>query len=193
MNAKEIKRYMLIGAIIGSQPEDDKLGTLFSELAAIDFTTAFEVWECMLGHHQEVLKKKSVSDNLETKIFTMFSGISEMKTKQFFLESLSLVKLVYSECATSCAGTNLTFLTSLILSNKLESAEEILRCVKANKDIDYGEAMRRVLDTVFATYCKQKGVKKCELTRKQSSLLLDYISKIKGPNKLLLTQRIKEL
>jgi len=36
-------------------------------------------------------------------------------------------------------------------------------------------------------------VKKCELNRKQSAFLLEYISKIKGPTKMLLTQRIKEL
>jgi hypothetical protein len=53
--------------------------------------------------------------------------------------------------------------------------------------------MRTIVDQVFFTYCEKNGTKKPELTKKQSTLLLEFISKIKGPNKNLLTQRIKEI
>ena len=195
MTPKEYKRYSLIGAILNSAPGDDGLFNLFSELAAIDFTTAFEVWECALNGHQGALADRKIAGNLESKIFTLFNTLSETKTRQLFTESAPLNKLVYSFCATSCVGTNLQLLVNLILSAKIEAADQILACVKANAlgSFDYGDAMLRVVDTVFATYCAEKGVKKCELNRKQSALLLQYVAKIKGPNKSLLTQRIKEL
>ena len=195
MNSKEYKKYNLIHAILNSQPNDEGLTGLLAELIGIDFTTVFEVWEYMLNHHQAALSDAAISRNLESKLFALFNTASETKTRQLFIESLPLNRLVYSFTATSCTGANLTFIANLILSAKLEAAEQALTGVKANttSDFDYGEAMRRVIDAVFATYCAREGVKKCELNRKQSALLLDYVSKIKGPNKSLLTQRIKEL
>ena len=195
MTSKDIKKYNLINTILNSNPGDEALFGHFSELVAIDFTCAFEVWEYMLGNHQAALGDIKIAGNLESKIFTLFNMTSESKTKQLFVESLPLNRLVYASCITSCAGTNLQILVNLILSAKIEAAEVALAGVKANaiKEFDYGDAMRRIVDTVFATYCAEKGVKKCVLNRKQSAMLLDYVSKIKGPNKSLLTQRIKEL
>ena len=195
MNSKDTKKYTLIKTIFNSQPNDDALFALFSELAGIDFTTAFEVWEFILNGHQAELGDRAIAGNLESKLFTLFNTISETKTRQLFTESAPLNKSVYTFSATSCNGTNLQILVNLILSAKIEPAEQALSCIKSNAlaDFDYGEAMRRIIDTVFATYCAEKGVKKCELNRKQKTLLLDYIAKIKGPNKALLTQRIKEL
>ena len=177
MNSKETKKYALIHEIMVKQDWE-----LFRELADIDFKTAVEVWEYMMG----------ISDMPEEKLFTLFYNLSETKTRQLVMESLPLIKLIYGG-KTSCTNTNLIFLAELILSSKPESAEPILACVKANNDIDYGEAIRRVVDAVFSIYCTREDTKKCVLNRKQSALLLDYISKIKGPNKSLLTQRIKEL
>ena len=195
MNSKDTKKYNLINTILNSSPDDQALVGLFGELVDIDFKTAFEVWEYMLNQHQAAIAKPETAQNLESKMFALFNATSETKTRQLFIESLPLNKLVYSMAVSSCSGTNLGFLTNLILSAKIEAAEEALRCASTNKvsAFDYGEAMRRIIDMVFTTYCQQKDVKKCELNRKQSNLLIEYTSKIKGPNKSLLTQRIKEL
>jgi len=195
MNSKDIKKYTLISEIISRSSDDKKLQELFGELVSIDFTVAAELWEYTLNIHQSALGQIQTAENLETKIFALFNSASETKTRQLFIESLPLNKYIYSAAATSCTGTNLAFIVNLILSSKLTNAEEILRCVKSNAtpNFDYAAAMRRIVDDVFREYCKRNDTKKCELSRKQSAMLLEYISKIKGPNKLLLTQRIKEL
>jgi len=194
MNTKDIKKYNLIGQIINTKPDDKSITLLFSELINIDFNTAFEVWEYILHTHQSRLGEGEVATILESILFELFNVNSETKTKALLLESSTLIRLIYTS-ATAVSGANLEFLVNLILSPKVNLAEEFLRAIKANNspNLDYGNVMRILIDSIFTTYCQREGVMKCSLNKKQSTLLLDYISKIKGPNKLLLTQRIKEL
>ena len=193
MTSKDIKKYGLIVEIACAKTDAD-FGRLFAELCAIDFSTAFEMWEYKLLQHQGELGNIKVAEKLERDLFAMFHKASETKTRSLFCESLPLNKLVYGSI-TAATGTNLSFLVNLILSNKIDFATNALNALKSNATagFDYGDAMKRVVDGVFTTYCREKGVIKCELNRKQSALLLEYISKIKGPHKMLLTQRIKEL
>jgi len=193
MNSKEIKKYTLINQILNSKLQNQELVSQLSELGTIDFTVAFEVWEYMLGAFANDLADFTTSANAEAGVFDVFANLSETKTRQLLLASDPLVRLIYGACATSCAGTNLAFLTNFILSAKLDTADVALAAIRSNPTGDFGERMRLIVDTLFKTYCETKGVKKCELSRKQSALLLEYIGKIKGPNKMLLTQRIKEL
>ena len=193
MNAKDIRKYVLINKIISSKPDNGEIVSWVGELGAIDFTVAFEVWEFMLHFYSKEVADKTVATNLESKIFNMFTGLSETKTRQLLVASDPLIRLIYGACATSCTGVNLVTLVNWILSAKLEVADAALAAVRSNPTEDFGERMRIIIDSVFKTYCESKGVKKCELSRKQSALLLDHCAKIKGPNKMLLTQRIKEL
>jgi hypothetical protein len=193
MNAKKIREYNLIIEIATLAPDDCKLPTLLAELCAIDFTTSFEMWEFMLMQNQAQLSDAKVCANIEEKPFGMFVRISETKTRQLLCESLPLQKLVYGMCATSGASHNLAFLVNLVLSNKLDNADECLRCMKSNTSIDFNEKMRVVVDSIFSTYCARNNVKVPVLNKKQVKLLLSHVEKVRGPNKALLTQRLKEL
>lgn len=193
MNAKTIRKYNLIIEIASYDAAHPKLASSFAELCSIDFQAAFEMWELTLTKFSEQLADVQICANLDEKLFAMFNRISETKTRTLFIESLPLNKLIYAQSVAAATGTNLAFLANLILSNKLDSAEEILRCLRANTTGDYGERMRMVVDEIFKIYCTKNNVKVPSLNKKQSTLLLAYIEKIKGPNKKLLTQRIKEL
>lgn len=195
MNTKGYRKYQLINVLSGMQASDGEAVNMLNELAGIDFTTAFEMWEYVLSLHQPLLAQPEIANNLEQKVFEMFMGVSETKTRAMFIESLPLIRLVYGNCATAGTGINLHFIVNLILSPKVEHADEMLRAMKSNTSagFDYGDTMRRIVDLTFTTYCTREDVKKASLNRKQSALLLEYVGKIKGPNKMLLTQRIKEL
>ena len=193
MNAKDIRKYNLITAIAEIPALSPSLEGNFSELAAIDFTTAFEVWEYKLGLCSSELGNEAVAANLEEKIFGVFQKASESRTRQLLCESLPLIKLIYQQCISSCSGHNLMLLTNLFLSSKLEVADEMLRCTRLNETGDLGLRMKAVVDSILGTYCARNGVKKAELSRKQATLLLEHIDKVKGPNKAILRQRIKEL
>ena len=195
MNAKELKKYELVIRIGNTLPEDGKIIDLFSELAGVDFTAAVEVWTYMLNTYASELSQWNLAQNLEGNIFSLLSSKSDAKLKQMLGDSPTLGRLIYSSSATSCVGGNLAYLTGLILGSKIEQASSVLQMVAANKNtnMEFGERMKLVLDDVFTTYCAKNSAKVPSLNRKQTMLLLEYALKIKGANKNLLVQRIKEL
>ena len=195
MVAKEYKKYDLIIKIGNTLPEDTSLPAMFGELATIDFGAAVEMWEYMLNLHVAELQRVVISHNLESRVYDVLMSKSEVRLKQALTESAPLARLIYTSSATSAIGGNLAFLASLVLTNKIEQASELLKLVVANKNtnIDFGDRMKLILDAVFDTYCAKNNTKVPSLNRKQTMMLLEFALKIKGPNKALLVQRIKEL
>ena len=195
MNAKELKRYSLIITIGTMQPHDPTLPGLFAELAANDYVTAFEMWEYMMTLHSGWLNDVAVSTNLESNIWNVMQRASEARLKQLLPESAPLMRLIYANSATGAMNGNLAYLTALILGSKIDQADEILKLVTANKNtnMDFGDRMKTIIDDVFNVYCTKNNTKVPSLNRKQTMLLLEYALKIKGPNKNLLVQRVKEL
>ena len=193
MNAKKLRQYGLIIELSKTAAGDAKLPMLLAELCTVDFVSAFEMWEYMLAQYQSQLNDASICANIEDKPFGMFMRISETKARQMLCDSQPLQKLVYGTTATAAAGNNLAFVVNLILSNKLDEADEMLRCLKNNPNIDFNEKMRVVIDNLFATYCTRNAVKVPVFNKKQVKMLTSHIEKVRGPNKALLTQRLKEL
>ena len=195
MNAKENKKYELIVRIGNTLPEDPALVGMFVELAAIDFTTAIEMWEYMMNLYATDLSKVDIALNLERGIYAAFSAKSDARLRQHLGESPPLLKSIYSSSATAATEGNLAYLVSLVLNSKIDAAGEVFRLISVNKNsnLDYGERMKSIIDEIFRTYCAAKGVAVPSLNRKQTMLLLEYALKIKGPNKNLLVQRVKEL
>ena len=179
MNQKTSRKYELIAQIAVGENNSMQLLT---ELCSIDFQTAFEMWEYALS------KGKDLVDGG----FDLFQRVSETKTRQLFCESLPLQKLVYS--SPSAAGDrSVVFLANLVLGNKLDAADECLQKLRTNSFIDFSDTMRLVLDTTFALYCERNNVRVPVFNKKQKNLIIGYINKMKGPNKALLLQRMKEL
>jgi len=179
MNNKQTRKYELIIAV-GSGGEN--FMTNLAELCAMDFATAFEMWEFDLARGGDATVNG----------FNLFHSVSELKTRQLFCESLPLQKLVYSSKQAS-NPTLIEFLANLILAGKLDTADECLSKLRTNTHIDFNDIMRTVVDTTFALSCQKNGTRVPVLNKKQKTLLIDYIDKIKGPNKALLTQRMKEI
>ena len=185
MNSKQIRKYELIVRLATIEPKDLNLPALLSELCSIDFQTAFDMWEFILAQGSTV--------DLVRVPFTMFLGVSETKTRQLFCESLPLQKLVYGTTQAATDEPAHSFLVNLILSNKLDTADECLAKLRTNPAIDINIYMRTIVDSVFNIYCARNNVRVPVLNKKQKTILLEHVSKIKGPNKALLTQRLKEL
>ena len=179
MNQKTARKYELISKIANG--EENVLQDL-KELCEIDFQTAFEMWEFAISRDQ----------NIVVAGLGLFQSVSETKTRILFIESLPLQKLVYSSAEAADAKI-INYLVNLILTNKLEVAGECLARLKTNTNIDFNELLRTIIDTAFKTYCKKNDVKVPSFNKKQKMLFVEYITKIKGPNKALLLQRIREL
>ena len=181
MTAKTQRKYELIAAI--AHGEGNVLANL-TQLCDIDFTTAFDMFEFALA--------KASTLELARDGLALFETASVTKTKQLFTESNAMQKLLYSSPAVGDARL-INFFVGFVLSNKLEAADECLMRMRANTFVDFNENLRVIIDTLFATYCKEKGVVVPTFNKKQKTLLIEYINKIKGPNKALLLQRMKEI
>ena len=177
MNQKQTTKYELIAKIATEPTIADIM-----RLTEIDFNTAFEMWEFALARGA-----KLAAEGLK-----FFLQASESKTRTLLCESTPLQKLIYqSPCAQT--PTCLDLLANLILQNKLDCADECLQRLRTNTHLDFNEIMRTIVDTTFRLYCQKNAVVVPQFNKKQKTLLLDYINKIKGPNRALLLQRMKEL
>jgi len=179
MNAKQTRKYELIVALAHGGAE---FMNNLQELCAIDFTTAFEVWEWDLARGGD---SASVG-------FDLFNRVSELKTRQLFCESLPLQKLVYSS-PQATEPVLIDFLVNLVLLNKIDVAEECLMRLRTNTHIDFNEVLLVVVNNLFATYCARNNTRVPSFNKKQKTMLLESINKIKNPNKALLLQRMKEI
>jgi hypothetical protein len=179
MTQKTTRKYEILSAM--ARGEGDSAKNL-AELCAIDYATAMEVWEFYLGK----------SDTLALSGFEVFRAVSESKLRQTLCENSALMRLVFMSSAALSAPL-VDFLVSIILSTKTEMAGEILKIMRTNTAIDQNECMRVVVDAVFNVACARDGTKVATLNKKQKTLLIENIEKIKGQNKALLLQRIKEI
>jgi hypothetical protein len=181
MNLKTAHKYELIADIVDG--EGDTIKDLL-ELVTIDFTTAFELWEYALGgkHNPDLVPLG----------LDLFLRASETKTKVLFCDSAPLQKLLFSSQKVMSPNVVL-FLVNFILTNRLDVAGECLMRLRANTNIDFNDAMRVIVDRTFLLNCEKNGTRIPIFNKKQKELLTEHIEKIKGPNRALLLQRMKEI
>jgi len=173
------KYELLVEIASGENASMQNLG----ELCAIDFDTAFETYEyAILRGNTEI-----ISSGLE-----LFLKQSEMKTKSLFYDNAQLQKLIFTS-AKVMDKVVMNFLAGLVNSNKLDTAGECMTKMRGTTAVDFGDAMRYLVDCVFAQSCAKNGTHIPTLNTKQKALLCDHIEKIKGPNRALLLQRMKEI
>jgi len=178
MNSKTVRKYELIVGIAGGEDALCKI----QELCAIDFQTAFEMWEFALMRGREIVESG----------LTFFNSTSETRTRQLFCESIPLQKLVYSS-SEAARPRVIEYLANLILINKLDTADECLNRLRTNTHLDFNEILRVVIDATFALYCQRNNTRVPVFNKKQKTLMQDHVNKMRGPNKALLLQRIKEI
>jgi len=191
MNQKQTRKYSLIENIFKSDFGSPMLPSAITELSSICFDTAAEVWEYTLT--KNVNKLPQNSQVMVDLILDVFLKQSTQKTINYIYESLPIVKLIFG--GNSLAGTDhtLNILANAIVANKIDIADNMLMALRNNTSIDFNVILKGVVERVFENYCAKNNTKVPVLNRKQKALLLAFVSKIKGPNKLLLEQRIKEL
>ncbi|MCL2586662.1 MAG: hypothetical protein FWE31_00295 [Firmicutes bacterium] len=192
MNSKELRKYTLIVEIGNCAPTYEGIIKLFDELARNDFQTAIDMWEFTMTTYAPQLSKLEVSQLLETRVWEVFSSVSDARLKTNLGNNPQLLKLIYSSVTAATAG-NLAYITHLVMGGKIDAAGEILKLISLNKTPDYNTRMQAIVDDVFVAGCKKSGTTVPSLNRKQTMLLLEYALKMKGPQKNIMSQRIKEL
>ncbi|MDE6293653.1 MAG: hypothetical protein K2L88_03415, partial [Clostridiales bacterium] len=84
---------------------------------------------------------------------------------------------------------------NLLVANKVDVVDGIFKNVMKNELMkkSFGQYMLEFLDKFFIEVMKKNAGRKVELNRKQSTMLMSYAQKVKGDEKAMLVQRIKEI
>ena len=119
MNNKDIRKYDLV-IEVGNQSG----AVALKELATLDFNMAIDLWEYKMI--------KDINAFAGADIFNILESVSESKLRTAVLGNPALLKLIYGASEESCTGANLQFLASLVVTSKINEAEDILKMVKNN-------------------------------------------------------------
>ena len=193
MNTKQLK-YL---SLFEEMSKADILGEAtakkyFTSFINLDYSLALEIWDYLATTRETELSKNADKARvLGGSVLELFYK-NGARTAKAIYELPTVRKTVYQYSPS--AGENAAFNSrvDLLSGNKTDQADEILKCLVKNERIQYGPVMKNVLERLFIEILKKNPSKKLEMSRKLSTLLLSYVSKIKTDERAMLEQRIRE-
>jgi hypothetical protein len=197
MSVKSIKHYerLFEFAKENFKAEKERTQTFFKRTLDYDYDAAADIWEYILVTHEKLIE--SAPAVLTQDILSLFMEANKTKTLKLVTENPLITKALYGVNPLACEGLTLEILVGYIAGTKTAEADELLKQVYKNTAVkkSFGENMKIIIERLFVVILSRLGntTKRVELNKKQVVFLLGYIEKIKGPEKALLEQRIKEL
>lgn len=170
----------------------------FNSVLRIDYDQFVNCWEYFLDKHSKLIAAGEPFQKIYClDVLELSANKNFQKTVKTVSANAALSKAVYFTSSHATDGAALSILIQLMLSQKISEAEEILSLLVKNPNIKttFGKNMEKIVEKLFFEILKRQGnvSKKVDLSRKLKTLLLTFIAKIKGPEKALLEQRIREI
>lgn len=196
MNAKQIKQYELLSeffaADILKQAAVDKY---FGAMLKLDYSFAEDLWEYMLIRCDADLKNPAVAALYIDRVFELFFAAAAQKATKTIMDRAVITRAVFGFSPSAAGGQMFDIPIALLSANKVDAADSALKFVAKNDamKVSFGKYMIKFLDQFFIEMTKKSAQRKVELNRKQSTLLMDYVQKVKGDEKAMLVQRVKEI
>lgn len=177
--------------------KSDAILPFFKTVLKIDFDAFTNCWEFFLVKHEKLLSKPEFNKIFTYDILNIACEKNYQKTVKSILGVPVISKALYFFSEYSATGNAFEILESLLLTQKVTDAEVLMKHLQKNTTVKtgFGENMVQLVEKLFFDILKKQGnvSKKVELPRKLRTLLTDYIAKIKGPERALLEQRIREI
>ncbi|WP_251181858.1 hypothetical protein [Anaerocaecibacter muris] len=196
MNAKQIKHYEILSEFFNSdilkQAAVDKY---FGALLKLDYAFAEDLWEFMLIRSDADLKNIAVARLYIDRAFELFYAANAPKALKTVVDRAVVQRAVFGFSPSAADGELFNLPVNLLVANKTETVDAILKNVAKNEamGVSYGEYMIKFLDKFFIEMMKKNAQRKVELNRKQSALLMSLVQKVKGDERAMLVQRVKEV
>lgn len=177
--------------------EGDKLYEHISFFIDYDFDEAGDIWEYLLETHANELRETPAAVSLIDKVIDLFTNKSANKTSKLLIENSSLRNFVCLYSPNAGQGFTQDLIAQLLVSNKLDAAEDFLKIIARNNNlsIGYNCVMRELIDLVIDEIrirAAQKSIT-VKFPKRLIELLTVYVNKIKGSEKQLLLQKLKEV
>ena len=196
MNAKQIKRYEILSEFFNSDMmKAAAVDKYFGAMLKLDYSFAEELWEFMLIRNDADLKNSVFATLYVDRIFGMFLKSNAPKAQKTLIDNAVIARAVFGFSPTADNGELFTIPINLLVANKVDVVDGIFKNVMKNELMkrSFGQYMLEFLDKFFIEMMKKNAQRKVELNRKQSTMLMSYAQKVKGDEKAMLVQRIKEI
>ncbi len=196
MNAKQIKYFETVSGFFGSDIfKATVVDKYFGDLLKLDYAAAEDLWEFMLIRNDADLKNPAVAALYIDRLYGMFSSINAAKTAKTIIDRPVIMRAVFRFSPLAAGGDLFALPINLLVSNKIDTVDAILKQVAQNEAMkpSFGEYMINFLDRFFIETVKKDAQHRVKLNNKQSTLLLSTVQKVKGDERAMLVQRIKEV
>lgn len=196
MNAKQIKHYEILSDFFAADMlKQAVVDKYFSNLLKLDYSFAEDLWEFMLIRNDADLKKAPVAALYIDSVFRMFYASSAKNALKTVIDNDTVERAVFTFSPSVADGELFDLAVNMLVSNKIDVVDGILKFVSKNEAMacSFGGYMIKFLDKYFIELTKKNAQRKVELGRKQSALLMTYVQKVKGDEKAMLVQRVKEV
>lgn len=196
MNAKQIKHYEILNEFFSSDtlkaPAVDKY---FGALLKLDYSLAEDLWEYMLIRLDAELKNSVVAALYIDKVYALFAAANAAKAAKTITERSVIMRAVFKFGPSTAEGELFALPISLLVANKVDVVDAVFKNVISNDamKVSFGEYMIKFLDRFFIEMMKKDAQRKVKLSQKQSALLLSTVQKVKGDERAMLVQRVKEV
>lgn len=196
MNAKQIKHYETLGAFFSNDMLNPTVvNRCFGELLKLDYALAEDLWEYMLIRNDADLKNPTIAELYIDGVYALFAKANGTRTAKTLTERAVIERAVFRFSPKVDGGELFSLVVNLLVSNKVDVVDGILKLVSQNDAMksSFGKYMIKFLDKVFIEMTKKSASRRVELNRKQSALLTSVVQKVKGDERAMLVQRVKEV
>lgn len=196
MNAKQVKYYEIISEFFASDIlKSAAVDKYFGAMLKLDYSMAEELWEFMLIRSDKDLKTTVITSLYVDQIYGMFYESNSAKTLKTLNDNAVIKRAVFQFSPLVGEGELFMLPINLLLSNKIDAVDDILKLVSKNEAMkgSFGEYMIKFLDKYFIEMMKKDAQRRVKLTSKLSSFLMSVVQKVKGDEKAMLVQRVKEV
>ncbi|MCH5154197.1 MAG: hypothetical protein J1F71_03190 [Clostridiales bacterium] len=196
MNAKQVKQYEIFSEFFSSDMlKQAAVDKYFGAMLKLDYGYAEDLWEFMLIRNDADLGKTVFASLYVDRIFDMFLAAAAPKAVKTVVDRAVINKALFGFSPTADKGEKFNIPLNLLLANKVDAVDSIFKNLSKNEVMSksFGQYMLEFIDKFFIEVMKKNAQRKVELNRKQSALLMSYAQKVKGDEKAMLVQRIKEI
>lgn len=196
MNAKQVKYYEIISEFFGSDNlKAAAVDKYFGALLKHDYAAAEDLWEFMLIKHDGDLSNSAFAPLYIDRVFKLFLSFNAAKAVKTVIDRPVISRAVFSFSPTADGGELFAIPVNLFVAGKTDVVDALLKYVAKNEAMkpSFGAYMINYLDRVFIEIMKKDAQRKVRLSQKQASLLLSTVQKVKGDERAMLVQRVKEV
>ena len=196
MNTKTVKYYEIVSEFFASDfLKKAAVDKYFGAMLKLDYAYAEDLWEYMLIRNDADLKNAAVAALYIDRAFELFLGAAASKALKTIADRPVVMRALFAFSPKAAEGELFTMPVNLLVAGKTDTVDAILKNVAKNEAMkpSFGEYMIKFLDRFFIEMMKKNAQRKVKLNAKQSALLMSTVQKVKGDERAMLIQRVKEV